>query len=110
MDSSVAPGPENRAEYTPGAPPSASTSKPESSPNHRAAKWVAATALAAGLAAVAWFLAPIEVLNPGAIKTARGERRAVALPDGSTVQLNTDSLFVAHMNDQERRVELLRMS
>ncbi len=86
----------------------ANASKPESAPSHRAAKWAAATALAASLAAIAWFLAPIEVLNPGAIKTARGEQRAVALPDGSTVQLNTDTLFVERMSERERRVELLR--
>ena len=33
FDSSVAPGPENRAEYTPGAPSSASTARPLSSPS-----------------------------------------------------------------------------
>ncbi len=81
---------------------------PESAPTRTAAKWAAATALAASLAAIVWLLAPIELRDPGAIKTARGEQRTVALSDGSTVQINTDSLFVARMNERERRVELLR--
>lgn len=72
-------------------------------------KWLAGAALAAGVVALVWFLAPIEsILEPGAVKTARGEQRALALDDGSTVQLNTDTLFVARMTEHERRVELLR--
>jgi transmembrane sensor len=74
----------------------------------RTAKWAAAIALAAGLAAIAWFVVPMYMANPGAIQTARGEQRAVTLSDGSMVQLNTDSLFVEHMSERERRVELLR--
>ena len=72
--------------------------------------WTGALASAAGLAALGWFLImPAGTfLNAGAIKTARGEQRAVTLEDGSMVQLNTDTLFVARIDATERRVELLR--
>lgn len=74
---------------------------------HRTLTWFA-TALAAGIAAVTWHLTPVEVASPTSITTARGEQRAIALPDGSTVQLNTDTTFRVLMKESERRVELLR--
>lgn len=39
--------------------------------------------------------------------TAQGEQRTVALPDGSTVYLNTDTAIAVAYGQEERRVELL---
>jgi len=71
-------------------------------------KWGVGAALAATVAAMAWYLAPIDMITPDTVKTARGEQRTVVLSDGSTVQLNTDSIFRAHVTDHERRVDLVR--
>lgn len=40
--------------------------------------------------------------------TRKGERRQVALPDGSTLHLNGDTRLVAHFGTDERRVELMQ--
>jgi transmembrane sensor len=63
--------------------------------------------LAVGLlgagAAGSWFLTrrPVEM-------TARGERRTVSLPDGSRVELNTDSRIAVAYSDHRRDIVLTR--
>lgn len=42
------------------------------------------------------------------VVTARGERRTVSLPDGSTVLLDADSALAQDFSGQERRIRLLR--
>lgn len=42
------------------------------------------------------------------VVSARGERRNIALPDGSTVLLDADSAVAQHFTDNDRRIVLLR--
>ncbi len=73
-------------------------------------RWAATIALAAGLATLAWMILNPghTTLEPGAIATAHGEQRHINLPDGSKIQLNTDTLVVARVDQAQRRVVLKR--
>lgn len=77
----------------------------------RPAIWLRATAMAASLlilvaGAVLWFGDPM-VMMAADHRTQPGERRIVALPDGSTVELGPASAIALRYSDSERRVELL---
>jgi transmembrane sensor len=74
-------------------------------------RWRAVAALAASLlvlvaGAMLWSTSPLVVLAADH-RTAPGEQRVVALPDGSTVELGPASAIALHFDDRERRVELL---
>lgn len=74
-------------------------------------RWRPALAIAASLvllvaAAVLWVGDPLAVLMADH-RTAPGERRAVALPDGSLVELGPASAIALSFTAEERRVELL---
>ena len=74
-------------------------------------RWRTLAALAASLfvlvgAAMLWSADPLVVLAADH-RTAPGEQRLVALPDGSTVELGPASAIALHFDDRERRIELL---
>lgn len=76
-----------------------------------AMRWRAVAALAASLlvlvaGAMLWSGNPLVALAADH-RTAAGEQRVVALPDGSTVELGPASAIALHFDDRERRVELL---
>jgi transmembrane sensor len=75
---------------------------PAFQPTRRMAAGLAVGLLGAG-AAGSWFLTrrPVEM-------TARGERRTVNLPDGSRVELNTDSRIAVAYSDSRRDIVLTR--
>ena len=50
----------------------------------------------------------LNALSTSAYATAVGERRLIVLPDGSRVELNTDSRIVVHFDRGVRRVDLVR--
>lgn len=91
-----------RAERLKALPPSALAPEPAFQPTRRMAAALAAGMVGVG-AAGAWWLArrPIET-------TARGERRTVALPDGSRIELNTDSRIAVAYSDSRRDIVLTR--
>jgi transmembrane sensor len=64
--------------------------------------------LAACLALVAVFVADLPTRFSADFRTAVGERARIALPDGSTAHLNTDSAIALDYSDERRRVTLLR--
>ncbi|WP_339851100.1 FecR domain-containing protein [uncultured Nisaea sp.] len=71
------------------------------------------TALVGGLAAACLMLGvffgeDVRISMLSDYSTVQGEQRTVALPDGSTVYLNTDTAIAVTYGDDERRVELLR--
>jgi transmembrane sensor len=75
-------------------------------------KWQAGAALAAGIAALAW-MAVLQNHNaldmePGTVATNHGEQRQITLADGTTIDLNTDTLLVVQVDDRLRRVVLKR--
>lgn len=72
--------------------------------------WKRLSALAASILLVAAIGAWLAVawLPVGDYRTAMGEQRTVALSDGSTVQLNTDSALSITMTDDARRLTLHR--
>ncbi|TRO89091.1 DUF4974 domain-containing protein [Glycocaulis profundi] len=82
-------------------------------PRPAMAQWAAGIAVAAGLAAAAaaFFAldphAPPEQLASSIHETATGERRRIALADGSAVQLDTDSIIRVEIGENRRGVELL---
>lgn len=47
-------------------------------------------------------------LNVMELVTSKGERRQVALPDGSTLDMNTDTLAVVSFYKEQRRIDLQR--
>lgn len=78
--------------------------------HHRAARRVwSVRPMAAALAAAMAFLAVLWSWPPaGDYRTTVGERREVALSDGSRVSLNTDTVLDVRFTEGERRVELRR--
>jgi transmembrane sensor len=77
----------------------------------RPAVWVRAAAMAASVlillaGAGFWFGDPM-IMMAADHRTAPGERRVVALPDGSTAELGPASAIALRYTDTERRVELL---
>lgn len=80
---------------------SGAASPPRRQPLRRVAL-AAAILLAVAVPGIVWVLAPAPVA------TAVGERRTLALADGSLVTLNTGTELVAHFDDDERRVRLRR--
>lgn len=73
----------------------------------RSKTWIGA--IAAGLSALAiaaaWILTD---LNAHTIKTERGERREVALADGSLLQVSPESKLRVSLDEDERRITLYR--
>lgn len=67
---------------------------------------VAAVALLA-LTAITW-LGIDRWLNPAVIRTAIGEQRSITLPDGSVVDINTNSELRVDLEGQERKLRLVR--
>jgi transmembrane sensor len=66
-----------------------------------------ATALAG--AAALYLRTPIlGKTNPGMVRTAVGERRTTTLDDGSTIELNTNSLIAVSYSEKLRAVHLLK--
>lgn len=63
-------------------------------------------ALMAGV--VVWQRSTSDAVPPTHYETAVGDRRAITLPDGSTLQLNTRSAVDVRFTEGERRVELTR--
>ena len=68
----------------------------------------AAAAAVAVLAIPLGWIAIDHYLNPSHIRTAVGEQRSIALPDGSLVQLNTNSELRVDIKPDERRIVLER--
>ncbi|WP_226663140.1 FecR family protein [Microbulbifer aggregans] len=75
-------------------------------------QWLLGGGLATACLAVAlwvgnqWLQQP--QLNQQTYATAVGETRVISLPDGSQVQLNTNSKLVVNFSREERRTQLLR--
>lgn len=86
-------------------PDEAAAASPPAVPRWRpATAWAASIMLVAALGiwfAVAW-------LPVGDYRTAVGEQRTIALPDGSTVQLNTDTALSVMFTEEVRRLTLHR--
>jgi len=68
----------------------------------------AAAAAAVVLAVPLGWIAIDHYLNPSHISTAVGEQRSISLPDGSLVQLNTNSELRVDIKPEERRIVLER--
>lgn len=64
-------------------------------------------ALAAGVAAIAFALSVALLYDPSAYTTGLGEQRTVALSDGSTVILNTDTRIEVDFTEDMRRLSLV---
>jgi transmembrane sensor len=72
---------------------------------------IRATAVAAVCAAIAfsaWWLDKPSVAHNGAYGTAIGQQQTLALVDGSTVEINTDSQVQVDYSEHLRRIRLLR--
>lgn len=75
----------------------------------RRASTVLAALLALGGCGWIWLEKPHILQDMSAdYVTARGERRSISLQDGSTVLLDADSAISVAMDDDERRIDLLR--
>jgi transmembrane sensor len=73
--------------------------------------WVAvsvASAVLISIAVVFWRLQLADQAATGAYATAIGQQKAVALPDGSSIQLNTDSQVQVNYSHGLRKIRLLR--
>ena len=73
-------------------------------------RWAAAASVAAAvvLACFAWLLPQRTAVDPDTVATAVGEQRSLALSDGSTIALNTDSTVEIRFGPTSREVDLLR--
>ncbi len=84
----------------------------QEAPNFVRRRWVMGTGVTlATVAAGAWFSRPIWAETPvftQRLMTARGERRRLELPDGSRLDLNTDTEVSIAFYESRRSVELLR--
>ena len=79
-------------------------------PTHPIISWGRLTALAASILLIVAISAWMAVawLPVGDYRTAVGEQRTVALSDGSTVQLNTDTALSIAISEESRRLTLHR--
>lgn len=84
--------------------------KPEPAPPPRTAnrwlKYSIAASMVFAVLALGWLALDRWVLNPTYIRTAIGEQRSVVLPDGSIVQLNTNSELYIEYTPSVRQVRL----
>ena len=87
---------------------------PPSGPDHtsrwRAGAWAIAACVVLGIAGalLLWLRPDVLGLNGDTYTTAVGEMRSIALPDGSVVELNTQSSLRTRFDERVRRVELIR--
>ena len=72
----------------------------------RAAAWAAAAAVVVAAVLGALLFSPGESQTP--YRTEVGEHGTVSLPDGSTVDLNTNTELLVEYTDQQRRIQMLR--
>ena len=93
-----------------GAPAPMLTTVPKPSSSRRFLRGMPLTVGVAAALAVGYFawLQPWRSSFSGAANTAVGGLERMSLPDGSVVQLNTDSAVEVHYTAGERRVRLLR--
>lgn len=76
---------------------------------YRLAATAAVFLLAIGVAFTAWLMLPEpDTTSNGIYGTAIGQLRTVALPDGSAIQLNTDSQVQVDYGSSLRKIRLLR--
>lgn len=93
------------------APDALQVGLPPPAPKRRAHRWRGLAALAAGVTlliagALVWTGDPFLMIAAD-YRTAPAERRTVALPDGSVVELGPASAIALRYDDEQRRVELL---
>jgi transmembrane sensor len=69
---------------------------------------LAASVLVAAVILVAWRFQLVTGASNGTYGTVIGEQRTIALPDGSTIELNTDSQAQVGYSPTERKIRLLR--
>ena len=79
----------------------------------RSARWATAVALAASavLAAVIlgwWYLQRVDRMSNGGYQTLVGQQRSIALADGSSIQMNTDSQVQVAYTSDSRTIRLLK--
>ena len=79
----------------------------------RSARWATAVALAASavLAAVVlgwWYLQAAARMSNGGYQTLVGQQRSIALADGSSIQMNTDSQVQVAYSNGSRTIRLLK--
>jgi transmembrane sensor len=67
-----------------------------------------ASAFLASILLVWWFYQRSDGVANGAYRTALGRQQTIALPDGSSIQLNTDSQVQVGYTKHSRRIRLLR--
>jgi transmembrane sensor len=82
-------------------------------PSGRSARWATAVVLAASavLATVIlawWYLQRLDGMANGSYQTLIGQQRSIALSDGSSVQMNTDSQVQVAYGTDSRTIRLLR--
>jgi transmembrane sensor len=79
----------------------------------RSARWIAAVSLAASavLAAVIlgwWYLQRLDRMANGGYQTLVGQQKSIALADGSSIQMNTDSQVQVAYDSDSRTIRLLK--
>lgn len=82
-------------------------SVPERSPRpHRAARWVGAAVAASLVLSAAGLLLERQRAEAELLSTAVGQHRSARLADGSTIELNTNTIVETHYTPEERAVRL----
>ena len=81
--------------------------------SNRTARWATAVALAASavLAAVIlgwWYMQRLDRMANGGYQTLIGQQRSIALSDGSSIQMNTDSQVQVAYSSDSRTIRLLK--
>jgi transmembrane sensor len=79
--------------------------------SRRSARWATAVALAASAVLVAvilgwWYLQRLDRMSNGGYQTFVGQQRSIALSDGSSIQMNTDSGVQVAYSDDSRAIRL----
>jgi transmembrane sensor len=69
---------------------------------------VACSGLVASALLIAWWFARTDGADDGMYGTAIGQQQTISLPDGSSIQLNTDSQVQVSYSQRSRRIRLLR--
>lgn len=93
-------------------PQAAPQSRPASQPRLSRRQFGLGLGLAAAcsLVAVSYVVATVGVFNQPLdvleLATAKGERRQIALPDGSTLDMNTNTLAIVRFYGDQRRIDL----